>query len=372
MRIAIVINTAWNIYNFRVGLIRFLQSKGHEVIAIAPNDSYVSALNELGVEYYNLPIEAKGTNPITDFISLFKIIKVYKQAKPDIILHYTVKPNIYGTFVAKWLRIPSISNVSGLGFLFIDKTIASIIGKLLYKIAFYFPEKVFFQNEDDRKLFIENNIVAKNKTDVLPGSGINLEKYKPIQIPSSDNFVFLVIARLLINKGLREYAKAAEVIKNKFADKKIEFWLIGFEEPDIKIGIPKSELELWQKNGWINYLGHSDNVQEYIKQADCMVLPSYREGTSRTLLESIAMGKPIITTNVPGCREVIHENGILVEAKNYESLADAFELMLSKTEEELAEMGTNSRKIAEAKYDENIVFNKYIEIIESIQKRNGA
>jgi glycosyltransferase involved in cell wall biosynthesis len=361
MRIAIVINTAWNIYNFRAGLIKFLQKKGCEVIAIAPTDNYVEPLKAFGVDFYHLPIEAKGTNPVTDFISVFKIVAVYKKVKPDIILHYTVKPNIYGTFAAKILGIPCISNVSGLGFLFIDKTIASTIGKWLYKLAFYFPKKVFFQNNEDETLFIKNGLVNKKITEVLPGSGINLDTYKPVEKTKTDSFVFLVIARLLINKGLREYAEAAYLLKKKYPDKKMEFWLIGFKESDPKIGIPEVELNEWQKNGSIIYLGHSDNVKEFISKADCMVLPSYREGTSRTLLESIAMGKPIVTTNVPGCKEVVieAENGFLCEAKNSNSLLLALEKTLLLPSETLHLLGKKSRAIAESKYDENIVFEKY-------------
>jgi glycosyltransferase involved in cell wall biosynthesis len=365
MRIAIVINTAWNIYNFRAGLIKFLQKKGCEVIAIAPSDNYVEPLKALGVEFYHLPIEAKGTNPITDIISIFKIIGVYKNVRPDVILHYTVKPNIYGTFAAKLIGIPCISNVSGLGFLFIDKTIASTIGKILYKMAFYFPKKVFFQNEDDRKLFVQNSLVNEKITDVLPGSGINLEKYQPLKKTNSETFVFLVIARLLINKGLREYAEAAKYLKKKYPEKNIIFQLIGFKEPDPKIGIPENELENWQKDNVIEYLGHSDNVKEHIAKANCMVLPSYREGTSRTLLESIAMGKPIVTTNVPGCKDVIEneENGFLCEAKDSQSLQIAMEKILLSTSESLAQMGEKSREIALKKYDESIVFEQYWEAI---------
>lgn len=361
MRIGIVINTAWNIYNFRSGLIKYLQEQGHEIVAIAPPDEYVERLKTLGVSFIPLEMNAKGTNPVKDLLLMFKMVSVYRNAKLDVVLHYTVKPNIYGTLAAKICGIPTICNVSGLGFLFIEKTIASYIGKKLYWFAFHFPHKIFFQNNDDRQLFVENKLAKATKTEVLPGSGINLETYQPYYKKTGEEFVFLVLARVLYNKGIMEYAEAARQLKTKYPQRKISFNLVGFLEPDPKIGIPETQVKEWQNAGIINYLGHSDNVKIQIADADCMVLPSYREGTSRTLLESIAMAKPIVTTDAPGCRVVVEEgvNGYLCEPKSAESLRDAMDKILQKNEAKLWEMGKNSRRIAEQKFDEKLVFETY-------------
>ena len=367
MRIAISINTSWNIYNFRSGLVKTLQKEGHEVIAIAPKDEYSSKLvSELNMEYYPIEIDNKGSNPIKDFKLILDYKKVLKKAKIDVLLQYTIKPNIYGTIAAKQLNIPTINNVSGLGTIFINpNTLTSKIGRRLYKFAFKYPFKVFFQNADDRQLFIDHNLVYPNKTDVLPGSGVDLAKFEYSPRRKNGKFTFLMIARVLYDKGVIEYVQAAKMLLNEMDN--VNFQLLGTIDQS-KGSIPIELFNSWKQDNIIEYLGVTDDVQSKIKEADCIVLPSYREGTPKTLLEALAVGRPIITTNVPGCKETVidNENGFLCESKNSKDLHKKMRQVSLLKEEELLIMSKNSRKLAEEKFDDKIVYRKYIEVINEI------
>ncbi len=360
MRVAIVINTSWNIFNYRQGLIKALIANGCEVIAIAPPDEFSVRLKELGCTFVPLPMDNKGMNPVKDFWLYLRMLLVYKDLKPDYILHYTVKPNVFGTLAAASLGIKCISNVSGLGTAFIRKGLLLFVVKQLYRFAFQFPQRIFFQNKDDRDLFLNLSILDKNKTDVLPGSGINASKFKIVEIERNKSFVFLLIARLLADKGILEYAMASKMLKEK--GYQFEAQLIGFFDRESKYNISTSELDNWVENGYIRFLGESTNIQADIAKVNCVVLPSYREGTPRSILEAMAMAKPVITTNVPGCKEVLveGENGFFCESKNAQSLANAMIKMLESSEESLRTMGLHGRKIVEEKFDESIVVEKYL------------
>lgn len=363
MKIAISINTSWNIFNFRMGLIKKLQDEGHEIYAIAPEDEYSIKLIENGCHFIPINIQNKGSNPIKDFLLIIKYFFIFSKIKPDYILQYTIKPNIYGTIAARLLRIPTINNVSGLGTVFLHDNLVSKIAKTLYKFAFKFPKRVFFQNNDDLELFINHKLIDRNKTDVLAGSGVNLTKYIPKPYVRNDTFVFLLIARMLYDKGLVEYVEAIKILKSQHVDAK--FQLLGFTDFESKMGVTEKELNNWISEGYIEYLGHTSNVIPFINDADCIVLPSYREGTPKSLIEALALAKPIITTNVPGCKDTIVDgvNGYLCEVKNAKDLAEKMHKLLSKDTIDLQRMGENGRKFAEIKFDEKIVIKKYLEII---------
>jgi len=367
--IAISLNTTWNIYNFRLGLIKALQKEGYKVVAIAPKDEYVKKLEEEGVECFDIRMNNKGTNPIEDLKLISDYIKVYKKAKPDIILSYTIKPNIYGSIASGILKIPVISNISGLGTVFLNDSITSKIARNLYKIGLKFPKRVFFQNNDDRELFIKYKLVDAKKTDLLPGSGIDTNKFFPIETQRDDKKIkFLMIARLVGDKGLYEYLQAAEMIKKKY--KNVEFLLLGAFYPANPTAITQEELESWVNKGVVNYLGVSDNVKEEIAKVDCVVLPSYREGLSRVLLEagSMAKPKPIVTTNTAGCRDVVEDgiNGYLCKVKDEQSLALVMKKIINLSEEERLIMGQLGREKIIKEFDESIVVKKYIDTINNI------
>lgn len=359
-KVVICVNTSWNIYNFRLNLARAIKKSGYEVILVAPYDKYSEILKQ-EFEYYDIYISNKGTNPKEDLKTLIEFYKLYKKIKPDIVLNYTIKPNIYGNIACKLLGINTINNISGLGTVFINENLVTKIVKFLYKFSLKTSSKVFFQNNEDKELFIKNKLVSKNKCDVLPGSGVDTDKFSPIVYTKEDKiFRFLLIARILWDKGIAEYVEAAEELKNKYQN--IEFQILGSLDAVNKTAVPKRIVENWVDKKIINYLGTTDNVQDVIKQADCVVLPSYREGTPRTLLESASMAKPIITTNAVGCKDVVDDNinGFLCDVKSIESLKNAMEKMFLLDKNERDKMGISGRKKILKEYDEKIVINKYL------------
>ncbi len=372
MKVAIVINTSWNIYNFRMGLIKAFQQEGHQVVAISPKDEYSHYLEEAGCEYFPIKMENKGSNPVKDFLLIQNLKKIYKQVNPDVILQYTIKPNIYGTIAANQLKIPVINNVSGLGTVFLHKNLVAQVAKSLYRYAFRFPKKIFFQNNDDRQLFIENGLVKIEKTGLLAGSGINLNNFQQQPLSQKTTFTFLLVARLLYDKGIREYVDAIRILRQR--NNQAEFQLCGFFDLASNLGVTQEEVKEWEKEGLITYIGKTDNIQQTMKGVHCVVLPSYREGTPKTLIEAAALGKPIVTTDVPGCREVVidHKNGFLCEVKNPEDLADKMEKVFRLSSEEIVKMGNESRILAENKFDERFVIQKYLEVIKEIEvEKNG-
>jgi len=366
--IAIVINTSWNIFNFRLGLLKALQKEGYNIVAIAPHDDYSEKLEEMGFEYHNININNKGTNPVEDAKLVFEFYKLYKEIAPDAILQYTIKPNIYGSMAAGMLGIPVISNISGLGTVFLNDSLSSKVARFLYKVALKVPKKVFYQNAHDRELFVQSNLVKAEKTELLPGSGIDIEKYKPLKEKQENNNTlrFLFIARLVKDKGLVEYVEAAKQITRSST----EFAILGAFYPGNPTAIKENEMQKWEREGAIEYIGTSDDVISVISEYDCIVLPSYREGLSRVLLEAASMAKPIITTNVPGCKEVVDNgvNGYLCEVKDADSLAEQMRKMLKLTNEERSEMGRRGREKVVKEFDEKIVIKKYEETIASILK----
>ncbi|HAS42549.1 MAG TPA: glycosyltransferase family 1 protein [Microscillaceae bacterium] len=364
MRIAIVLNSSWNIYNFRRGLIEELLKEGHTVLAIAPKDKYSNNLINLGCEFYPVTLEKKGSNPFKDIKYLGRLYRIYKKAKPDIILQFTIKPNIYGTLAASMLNIPVINNVCGLGTVFLrEQLLSSKVARLLYRFSFRFPQKVFFQNQDDLSLFIERKYINPNITDLVPGSGIPVEKFKSDGFKRNKVFRFLLIARLIYDKGILDYIEAIKILQAQGID--AQFLILGAIEEDANLGISKQQLDGWVKEGLVDYLGVSDNVSEVISRVDCVVLPSYREGTPRVLLEAASMSKPLIATNVPGCKQTIDdgENGFLCNLKDPQDLAQKMSLMLQLNDQQLKTMGQKSRKKAEQEFDEKLVVRKYLDTI---------
>ena len=367
MRIALVINMSWNIYNFRMGLVKAFLREGHEVVAIAPEDAYSVKLREAGCHFESLPMENKGTNPLQDLLLINRFYHVYRRVQPDVILQFTIKPNIYGTLAARLLGIPTINNVSGLGTVFIVQNIISRIALGLYRLAFRFPAKVFFQNPDDQQLFVRRKLVNRRITDVLPGSGVDTVRFAPGSgFVRNRPFVFLMIGRVLYEKGVVEYVEAVRLLQAQYPD--VCFQLLGALDEAGNIGVKRPVLEQWVAEGLLHYLGTTDNVAAVLAGADCVVLPSYREGTPRTLLEAAAMGKPLITTDVPGCRETVVDgrNGYLCEVRNAPDLADKMQQMLHLDDAALQAMGRASRQLAVEKFDENIVIDKYLQAIREV------
>jgi glycosyltransferase involved in cell wall biosynthesis len=313
-------------------------------------------------------MDNQGTHPANDFLLLWRYFWLLNTEKPDLCLFYTVKPNVYGSLASSLCSIPFINNVTGLGAVFIQEGWLKWFVSELYKLAFRNSNRVFFQNKDDLGLFLLNKLVKVEWTDVLPGSGINLHRFTPSYDADrkslSSPFRFLLIARMLKDKGVVEFVEAAQLLKK--AGVKAEFCLLGFLDVQNPAAISSGQMKEWADQGFVKYLGVSDDVREHIASADCIVLPSYREGTPRTLLEAAAMGKPIITTNVVGCKEVVDHgvNGFLCEVKNAQDLALKMKEMLLLSEDQRTSMGKNGRLKMENEFDEQIVIQKYLQAID--------
>lgn len=368
MRIAIVLNTSWNIYNFRMNFVTALLKQGHEVHTIAPHDEYSRHLVDAGCIYHPVKMDSRGANPIKDSALIVELFMIYRRVKPDIVLHYTIKPNVYGSLAAAMLRIPVVNNVCGLGTAFLKRNLVSLFAIILYKVSFRFADKVFFQNPDDLQLFIRYKLVSSNAADILPGSGIDLGRFKPVAFKRNKKFTFLLISRLITDKGILEYIEA--VRRLKAAGIEATFQLLGAKDPEHKRGIKESVIQQWIDSGTIEYLGTTDDVRTFISKADCIVLPSYREGTPRTLLEAASSAKPIIATNVPGCNHVVEDqvNGLLCRIKDAADLAEKMRSMSAMEDARLKEFGVNGRARMEGRYDEILVIRKYMAALDEFKR----
>ncbi|MCX8905520.1 glycosyltransferase family 4 protein [Vibrio parahaemolyticus] len=364
--VAISANTSWYLYNFRRNTITALLDVGYQVVAIAPKDDYSPKLESLGASFCHINIDQGGTNPVKDIGTFFSFIKIFKSVKPDVVLNFTPKNNIYGTLAGHFVGSKSVNNIAGLGMVFINEGLTSKIAKLLYKMSQSKASKIFFQNEDDKTLFLENRLAPSYLVDRLPGSGADLNRFQVS--PANDDGVirFLLIARMLYDKGIGHYVEAARALKSKHGDK-VEFRLLGFLDVNNPSAVSSSDMQKWVDEGIVSYLGTSDCVEEEIAKVDCMVLPSfYREGVPKSLLEAAAMGKPIVTTDNVGCRETVDDgvNGYLCTPRSTESLIEKLDLVINLTHQERLTMGQFSRQKVEREFDEQLVIQKYLDAVE--------
>ena len=369
-KVVISINTSWNIYNFRSGLIQALIESGYEVIALAPHDQYAKLLQELGCRVINLPMDNNGTHPGRDLLLLARYYSVLRSVRPHAFLGYTVKPNVYGSLAAHALGIPVINNIAGLGATFIRDSLVTKVVKGLYKAALKRSHKVFFQNADDLALFTSAGLVPQRATGLVPGSGLNLGHYVPVPAAplAQRPFRFLLVARMLKDKGIEEFAEAARLVRRE--NPAVEFHLLGATGAGNPNGIPADKLLAWENEGLVTYLGKTDDVRPYLSAADCVVLPSYREGVPRSLLEAAAMARPIIATDVVGCRDAVDDalTGLLCTAKCPVSLAEKMRAMIALPPAQRTAMGAAGRRKVEQQYDEHLVIQKYLQALETIVK----
>jgi glycosyltransferase involved in cell wall biosynthesis len=367
-KILICLNAAWNLVNFRAGLIRSLVAEGYEVVAVAPPDDYAPRLKDLGCRYVPLPMDNKGTHPGRDLQLLWRFLLLLRRERPDVFLGYTVKPNVYGSLAAHALGIPVVNNIAGLGTGFMRGGWLTHMVRLLYRVAFARSRRVFFQNDDDRRAFVDAGLVHPGQADRLPGSGIDLQAFSQTPLPPvGRGFRFLLIARMLWDKGVGEYVEAARVVRQRFPD--AEFCLLGFLDVQNPAAISRTQMDAWVAEGIVNYLGATDDVRPYIAAAACVVLPSYyREGVPRTLLEAAASGRPIVTTNAVGCREVVEDgvNGFLCRPRDVADLAEKLERMIALPPGSRVEMVRRGRAKMEREFDERIVIDRYLATIGEI------
>ena len=372
MRITIVLNTSWNLYNFRLGLIDALQQEGHTVTLIAPEDEYSDKLRKRGYRLITADMDRRGINPLRDVAFFLQLYRIYQAVRPDLTLHFTVKPNIYGTLAASLLGIKIINTVSGLGTVFLKEGVVSWIAQQLYRITFRLPQHVFFHNQDDYQLFIDRGLVAPQRAVVVPGSGINVQHFSP-KTPehNTPEFTFLVISRLLYDKGVVEYAEAARRLQKQGVAAR--FQLLGARDPQHQRGVPDALVDAWIEDKIIDYLGTTDDVRPYICRADAVVLPSYREGLPRTLLEAASLQKPIVTTDTPGCRHVVchGHNGLLCQVRDAVDLAEKMHQLLQMSPERRQEMGEKGRAMVIERFSEACVIEQYLSAVESVCQANN-
>ncbi|EMQ71471.1 TPA: glycosyltransferase family 4 protein [Vibrio cholerae] len=359
-------NTSWYIYNFRSSTIRALISNGYDVHCISPYDRYTHLLiNELGAKWHEVKIDNKGSNPFNDLKFFYNLCILFFKLRPKFVLNFTVKNNIYGTFSAKFFGARVINNVSGLGTAFIRKNITTLVVKLLYKLSQPLADVVFCQNEDDFDFLIQQNLVSYRKLRLLPGSGVCINKFSPhLKTKREDKKIrFLFVGRMLKDKGIIELVMANNVLISEGYD--FSLTLCGGIDTKNSSSLSEDELKNFCLNSNIRWIGNCDNMPSVYAESDCIVLPSYREGLPRTLLEAGAMGLPSVTTNVPGCKHVIENdfNGFICNVKDHLSLAKAMKRVLELSDDEYARLSINSRERVVERFDENIVVKKTLEVI---------
>lgn len=359
-KIAFVGNDSFSMYNFRIGVMRHFM-KDYEVVVIASKNDYAELFRKEGIRYISLGMENKGTNAFKDLRLMKNLYQVYKAEKFDFVLNYTIKPIIYGSIVCSMLKIKNIAITAGLGFAFMKDNLMNKMVKVMYKFALKKVCEIWFLNKDDRDLFIENNLVKKEKTFVLNSEGVDMEHFSPMEKSEPDKFKFLLFSRLIGEKGIREYVSAAKQLKSKYPN--IDFMLLGkIEDVDNSRAITQQEVDEWEKEGIIEYKGYHLEVRQFIADSDCVVLPSYyREGVPRSLMEAMSMEKPIIATNNVGCVELVEDgvNGYLCEPKSAEDLMEKMERLYLLSEAERKAMGEAGRNIIKQRFDENIIISEY-------------
>lgn len=360
--IALSINASWNVLNFRRGLIAALQSAGWRVVALTPRDEHAGRLGEIGVDHVPVAIDSSGLSPLRDLALLASYRRHLGRIGADAYLGFTAKPNIYGSLAAQSLGIPVINNISGLGTAFMKAGALRWLVERLYRVALRRSAIVFFQNDEDRHLFVDDGLVKGRQARLLPGSGIDLAQFEAA--PGGDvvggPFTFLLVGRLLWQKGVREYVEAARLVRRQVPDAR--FALLGFLETANISAVGRREVDAWQAEGLIDYLGETDDVRPYLAAADCIVLPSYREGMPRSLLEGAAMAKPLIATDVPGCRQIVDHgiNGLLCKVRDPVSLAETMLDMIRAGSAEREKMGAAGRRRVEQDYGEERVIQAYM------------
>lgn len=334
------------------------------MVVVANEDERTTEVKNLGVEYEKLDLSLKGLNPLTDFKTILLYVQLFQKYRPDHVYSFTIKPVIYSSLAARLLKIPATSTITGLGTAFLRKGLLQFIASCMYKISIRSNKKVIFQNKTDQKMFIDRGLAPKERTICVNGSGINLKYFNPRgNISEPGKISFLMIARPLYDKGIQEYVDAISLVRSKTNKLDIEFRFLGPIESENRSMVPSSIFQKWLQDGIFNYLGYHKDPRPFIATSDVVVLPSYREGLSRSLIEAAAMGKPIIATNVPGCMEVVDEphNGFLCEPKNARDLAEKISKMVDiKASGKIDALGIYSRKKAEQDFSEHKILKEYI------------
>jgi glycosyltransferase involved in cell wall biosynthesis len=347
-RVLLFANTDWYLYNFRLSLAKELRDQGHEVILLSASGPFEKLLEESGFQWVPFQLSRQGINPFYELWTLGQLTRLYYKLHPDIVHHFTIKPVLYGSMAAHLLKIPGIINsITGLGHLFIDsEPITRLLRRLaswLYRMNLRGTE-VIFENPEDRQIFIEWRFIKPGQSHLILGTGVDVDKFRPT-VKDNNPPIVLFSSRMLITKGVLEYVEAARILKEKGINAR--FALAGKTDSGNPASIPEEQIDMWKKSNLLEWWGWQDDMPSALAKADIFCLPSYREGVPNALLEATACGLPIVTTDTPGCREVVTHgvNGLLVPVKNAQAIADALETMLLDAELR-RKMGNAGREIA--------------------------
>ncbi len=376
-KIMIVANTSWFIFNFFRSSISEFMRDGNQVFVLAPRDAYTDRLINLGCIYKEIEVFRSGINPYQELKTFYKLYRIQGYVKPDVVLNFTPKINIYSTITAKLHRIPVVNSVAGLGSIFTEVGFKSFLGKSLLRLTQPFANHIIFQNPDDWNIYLESQFVKKECSSRVHGIGINLEYFKPHCAPDDNVVRFILVARMLKNKGVIDFVNAAVKVDEHYKIRKLagfsipeySFSLLGFVDEENPQGIPLEQLQQWHNNTVVNYLGATDDVYNIVKSQDCVVLPSYyREGVPQCLIEACAMAKPIITTDNVGCRETVthDESGYIVPPRSVPELKEAMIKMIEIDHQDRLNFGRNGHEKAVRDFCHLKISRHYLDIIENV------
>jgi len=368
MHIAITANASFNIVNFRKGLVKALLKDRHTVVVLAPADDRCAEITELGCRFVPLEMDVKSLSPAKDIALVRRYVRQFRKEQPDVVLGYTIKNNIFGALAARITGTPFVPNITGLGTAFLSGPLLEAVVLRLYREAFRKVPSVVFQNQDDLDLFLDRKLVKPDQVVLVPGSGIDLKQFAPQAAPRTGSpLTFLMISRLLKDKGVVEYVEAARRVRRD--NPNVSFQLLGPIGPENRSALDATAVDSWQREGIVTHLGSTRDVRPHIAAANCVVLPSYREGAPRTLIEAAAMARPVITTDVTGCRTVVEDgvNGYLCQVRDASSLTDACHRFIRLTSAERDAMGAAGRQKMEREFNQELVIEVYRRILRDIK-----
>lgn len=357
----------WNVSNFRLNLIKYLTKHHLNVVLVANFDdpAALENLKKLGVRCWDTRDHAQAVSPISVLKFCFRVASAIKSERPSVVLTFTVKANLFGNVVAKLKGKPVIANITGLGSIYLRSRFWRLMLLTMYRVCMVTTDLVFFQNLDDKKIFQKLRIVSPEKSLVIPGSGVDTKAVKySARKNNTGALTFLLIARVIKDKGVREFIAAAKIIKKELPDTR--FKIIGTYDHRNPNCIDYSDFEFAKSSGCIEFHGFKEDVIKEIQDSDCVVLPSYREGMPKSLLEASAVGRPLIATDVPGCNSLVNDtvNGLLCMPKSSHSLAEVMRKMIDFSEQRRLKMGCEARKLVEMNFSDQIVSNIYLEAVE--------
>ena len=370
-------NSAFGIANFRGGVIRALVGRGHKVVVVAPDDPWhVDTLRGIGATFVPWAISGQGTGVLGELSAIRRLISIYREVRPDLAFHFTIKAVIYGAIAARICAVPFVPVITGLGYVFLNENAISKVARALYAWTLRWAREVWFLNADDRSTFERLRLIEGVPIRLLPGEGIDTKHFAAVPLPMSGRpagaITFLMIARLLKDKGVLEFIEAAKQVLRAYPAAR--FQLLGPAGSANPSAISRSDIDRLTADGCVEYLGEVGDVRPAIAAADCIVLPSYREGAPRALLEAASMGRAIVASDVPGCRDVLVDgvSGVLCRPRDSGSLADSMSSVARLGSDGVNEMGRRGRQWMIDHFDEAIVINHYLTAIERLNRPRDA